>query len=143
MNLWNIFSIYTYNNFSILNWTIPILKWTIPILNWTTPILNWKRYSYCIWLLILQLASEVKSYYKAIPISYFCVNSSESLLRQFCDRKILIQKRSMPHRSKHFLSTFCSLHGFTKKLRQAQKYPFLPNLRVLNSNLKSVFTHHL
>ena len=33
--------------------------------------------------------------------------------------------------------------GFTKNLRQAQKYPFLPNLRVLNSNLKSVFTHHL
>ena len=24
-----------------------------------------------------------------------------------------------------------------------QKYPLLPNLRVLNSNLKSVFTHHL
>ena len=35
------------------------------------------------------------------------------------------------------------LHWFTKKLRQAQKYPFLPNLRVLNSNLKSVFTHHM
>ena len=25
----------------------------------------------------------------------------------------------------------------------AQKYPFLLNLRALNSNLKSVFTHHL
>ena len=37
------FIFYTYNNFSILNWTIPILNWTIPILNWTTPILNWKR----------------------------------------------------------------------------------------------------
>ena len=36
-----------------------------------------------------------------------------------------------------------ALHWFTKKLRKAQKYPFLPNLRVLNSNLKSVFTHHL
>ena len=39
--------------------------------------------------------------------------------------------------------TILQLHWFTKKLRQAQKYPFLPNLIVLNSNLKSVFTHHL
>ena len=41
------------------------------------------------------------------------------------------------------LNRMLSLHWFTKKLRQAQKYPFLPNLRVLNSKLKSVFTHHL
>ena len=34
-------------------------------------------------------------------------------------------------------------HWFTKKLRQAPKYPILPNLRVQNSNLKSVFTHRL
>ena len=46
INLQNIFYIYTYNNFSILNWTIPILKWTITILKWTIPILNWKRYSW-------------------------------------------------------------------------------------------------
>ena len=38
---------------------------------------------------------------------------------------------------------FITLHWFTKKLRQAQKYPFLPKLRVTNSNLKSIFTHHL
>ena len=30
-----------------------------------------------------------------------------------------------------------------KEIEASTKYPFLPNLRVLNSNLKSVFTHHL
>ena len=29
-----------------------------------------------------------------------------------------------------------------KDIEQAQTYLFLPNLMVLNSNLKSVFTHH-
>lgn len=34
-------------------------------------------------------------------------------------------------------------HWFTKKLGQAQKFPYSPNLSVLNSNVESVFTDYL
>ena len=40
-------------------------------------------------------------------VAYFCVGSSQYLLRRFCDWKILLQKRSMLHSSKHSLSTSC------------------------------------
>ena len=39
--------------------------------------------------------------------SYFGIDLSISLLRWFCDQKILLQKRSMLHCSEHYLSTYC------------------------------------
>ena len=40
-------------------------------------------------------------------VSYFCIDPGESLLRRFCDQKILLPKRCIPHSSKHYLSTSC------------------------------------
>ena len=59
-------------------------------------------------LLISQLVFEDQSYRLVlIFISYFWVDSGVSLLWGFYDWKILLQKRSIPHSSKRYLSISC------------------------------------
>ena len=48
---------YTYNNFSILNWTIPILNASIPILNWKRYIFPKSVYNHF----------DLESYYNRLP----------------------------------------------------------------------------
>ena len=69
---------------------------------------------------------------------------SSTLLRSLADVNNAVVWMVSANSSSPFLNPIAhQLHCFTKKLRQAQKYPFIPNLRVLNSNLKSVFTNQL
>ena len=53
--------------------------------------------------LILQLVSEDQS---LDVISYFCVGKGVYLPRLFCDRDILIEKRSMQHKALFILFFF-------------------------------------
>ena len=85
---------YTYDNFSILNWTIPILNWTtpilnwtipflnwnIPILNWTTPILNWKRYRTSVLDMILNCIWWWGSSFEVCEIPFIIITWSIDLI---------------------------------------------------------------
>ena len=58
-------------------------------------------------LLVSPLMNEDKPWLVVFTIFfYFYVDSGESLSRRFCDRKILLQKRSMSHISKPYLLTY-------------------------------------
>ena len=59
-------------------------------------------------LYILLLESESNLYSKDLPAWYFCVGSSDFLLRRFSDQRILFQKKNMPRSSKWNLSNFWS-----------------------------------
>ena len=79
-------------------------------------------------LFISLLIIEDQSKDVILCLSYFCIDSGISLLWQFSVLKILLQKRSMPHSSKHYLSTSCLFlyrfrHIFTVTIQWSEDTP--------------------
>ena len=81
------------------------LSFRICISDFSWKVLNFLVPTYL--LFISLLVSDNQSKLVVLTISYFCADSGVSLLFQFCDWKILLQKRSRPHSSKYYLSTSC------------------------------------